>query len=647
MIYESVCREARAISSHSLARPLSPIEWKRSLRDRRKMWLEMLGLDPLPRRTDMHLTVTGTLDRGDYVVEKLHFQCLPKVYVAGNLYRPKHVRGKLPTVLYLCGHTTGKAAPTYQARPRWFAQHGYVSLVLDTIEQGENQGDHHGTYTHGRWDWMSRGYTPAGTETWIAMRALDYLETRDDVDAERMGVTGLSGGGVISWCLGAADERVKVVAPTCQTGSVEQIAVDRATDGHCDCAFWINYYRWCTPDLGALIAPRALLVTAGTEDGLWRPYAFRDACHRIAQQYDALGASGNFELVEDRTPHGYTPKLDAAIFGWFNRHLKGDDSPVTEGVTDYVEPAENLSVYGGQAPRDDRMAEVDKLLVRAAVPPKLDDAETLRRTLDGRLMDLKLSTFGSQVSDCRPALVEFRADGADEMDPKRRRSAASWVFDTGDGLRLRLRTLSAAGGAMDPMLVCAMSPDARHGYFGGGPSRPWVGPGIATGVVEVRSTGATSVGPGYLWTLRRVYQMLGHTLPERQVADLLAGLRLIYDHVQREPHLALYGEGYTAVLAIYAALVGDYHDGRVEELVLRDPPETHTDPTTPELLGVLRVGDLPQNLALFAPRPITFVGAVPPAYEWTREAYARLGAPFRVLERLEDWRPLPVAEAGD
>ena len=135
-----------------------------------------------------------------------------------------------------------------------------VALVLDPIQLGECQGMHHGTYREGRFDWPSRGYTPAGTEVWNAMRALDYLESRDDVDGEKMGVTGLSGGGAMSWFLGAADERVKAVAPVCQSGSIERMAVDRATDGHCDCAFWINYYRWCWSDIGALIAPRAFLV---------------------------------------------------------------------------------------------------------------------------------------------------------------------------------------------------------------------------------------------------------------------------------------------------------------------------------------------------------------------------------------------------
>jgi dienelactone hydrolase len=306
-IYASVCREARQVSAASVAQPLPPAPWKATVAQRRQMWHEMLGLSPMPERTPLAATVTGTLQRGDYVVEKIHFQSVPGAYVIGNIYRPAKSTGRLPAVLYLCGHSKGKVNPPYQANPRWFGQHGYVALVLDPIQLGESQGLHHGTYREGRWDWPSRGYTPAGTEVWNAMRALDYLETRPDVDKDRMGVTGLSGGGVISWCLGAADERVKVVVPVCQTGSIEHVVVDRATDGHCDCAFWINYYRWCWPDLGALIAPRALLIASGSEDVLWRPYGYRDVAHRIRHQYTALGAPAQFALVEDFTPHGYTP----------------------------------------------------------------------------------------------------------------------------------------------------------------------------------------------------------------------------------------------------------------------------------------------------------------------------------------------------
>lgn len=626
MLYDSLCQQAHAISSNSLSRPLPRERWEATLQRRREQWLEMLGLWPLPERTPLHATVTGTLERGDYVVEKLHFQSLTGAYVPGNLYRPAEITAPLPTVLYLCGHTAGKVSPTYQAHPRYFAQHGYVALVLDTIEQGESQGDHHGTYSHGRWDWFSRGYTPAGAEVWNAMRALDYLQTRDEVDAERMGVTGLSGGGAISWFLGAADERVKVVVPVCQTGSVEHIVGDRATDGHCDCAFWVNYYQWCTADLGALIAPRALLVAAGTEDVLWRPYAFRQALHRIHHQYAQLGVPERVELVEDLTPHGYTPKLNPAIFGWFNKHLKGDETPVTDDVTAYVEPVENLLAFGGTLPEHDEMRRVDELLVRTADHPEVVDEGQWGDVQAEQLTRLCATTFRYMPDLPAPRLVEWRSDGTEN------RVVGTIVFDTEDGVRLRIKVaLPQDGQTPRRMIVCALPEDCASGYAGGARCRPQVPPDVATATVEVRNTGATSTGPGYLWTMRRAYMVMGQTLPERQVFDLLQAMALLRAQYPGVP-LALYGQGKTAVLAIYASLL----DELVTEVILADPPETHRDPATPEFLGILRTGDLPENLALLYPRTVTFVGEVPAAYGWTRGVYEKLGRgkEFQVVAEL-------------
>ena len=307
--------------------------------------------------------------------------------------------------------------------------------MLDPIQLGESQGFHHGTYREERWDWPSRGYTPAGTEVWNAMRALDYLETRPDVDADRMGVTGLSGGGVISWCLGAADERVKVVVPVCQSGSIEHVVTDRATDGHCDCAFWINYYRWCWPDIGALIAPRSLLIASGSEDILWRPYGYRDVAHRIRHQYAALGAGSHFDLVEDLTPHGYTPKLRRAIFTWFNTHLKNDPTPVTDDVTDFVEPEENLLVFGGKLPEQDEMRRIDKLLVQRADLPTITDEAAWRAHQETAIKRLRELTFRYTCPDRVPRQRDFRSDGSDKSG-----TFATYVFDSFDGMTISIKT---------------------------------------------------------------------------------------------------------------------------------------------------------------------------------------------------------------
>ncbi len=632
-LYGSVSRTGERISQSSLAAPLFPDQWNGTLKQRREQWREMIGLSPLPDRTPLEATITGTLDRGDYVVEKIHFQSFPGAHVTGNLYRPAKIEGKLPTVLFLCGHTKGKVNNPYQQNPRWFGQHGYIALVLDPIQLGECQGFHHGTYRGTHWDWPSRGYTPLGTEVWNGMRALDYLSTRSDVDSTRFGVTGLSGGGVVSWALGAADVRLQVVAPVCQSGSVAGVAQDRSVEGHCDCAFWINYQQWGWPDLGALIAPRSLLIASGSEDLLWRPRHYRDVAHRIRHQYTALSAADHFDLVEDLTPHGYTPKLRKAVFTFFNTHLKNDPTPVEDDVTDFLEPEENLLVFGGNLPKNDTMIDAEKLLIYRAPLPEISTEEDWVKHRDKAISELRRTTFRQISKEASLSDLGRRDDG----EAKPNLAYDTLLFRTNDDIDLQIRLLRYTDApAATPTVVYAMQPDATHSFSGGGPSRPSLPGPITTAGVEVRGTGLTSVGPGYYSTLRRTYPMLGQSLPERQTCDLLQGFSLVQQRLQTGP-TALFGEGYTAPAAIYAAILNQ----DVSELILSTLPESHEDNDTPEFLGVLRVGDLPHNLALIYPRPITIVGKLPPAYEWTRDLYKKLGAEkkFRVIESVAVWKP--------
>jgi hypothetical protein len=491
---------------------------------------------------------------------------------------------------------------------------------------------HHGTYHQGRWDWVSRGYTPAGTEVWNAMRAIDYLQSRPDVDPDRIGVTGLSGGGAMSWDLAAADERIKCVAPVCQTGTVESTICDRSIDGHCDCAFWINYYRWDTCDQGALIAPRPLLIAAGVDDALWRPDAFRLTAHRTKRVYEQLGAADNCELVEDLDFHGYSPKLREAIFEWFNLHLKGDDSPVADDVTDFDEPEENLLVFGGALPEDDRMMTVEEVLTPPAQPPVIEDAEQWRAHQAETLAALRGLTFRNTPVGRAPRVFDARDDGGGSG-----LLSYSYDYDAGDGVACAAHVTLRKDAARPLPILVGMLGDVRSTFMGAGAARPTVGEGVAAGVVEARGMGASQMGEGLTWTVRRGAVMCGFSLPERQTADLLAAIVLLRD-LSVVSEVALYGKGALAAHAIYAAVLDD----TVTELVLEDPPATHLDPDTPEFPGVLRVGDLPQNLALVFPRPITFIGEMPAAYRWTADVYEKLGMAdrIRVIETVSDWQPL-------
>jgi len=636
MLYSCLLRRAESLSSQCLFE-LPPLEeWRKRLPEKRRRWREMLGLDPLPPRTELKVTVTGILDRGNYVVEKLHFQPLPDCRIACNLYRPKKVEGKLPAVIYVCGHASaGKSH--YQLHPRWFAEHGYVSMILDAIQIGENGGFHHGTYLKEWWHWYSQGYSPAGVEVWAAMRAADYLQSRPDVDPDRLGITGNSGGGTISWFTGAADTRFKVVVPSCQTGNVYQHVRDRTIDGHCDCTYWVNTYGWDFPDVAGLIAPRPLLVCAASEDHLFRPYAFRDLVYRVRGLYLAYGCDEKLALCEAMTPHGYSPKTRLALFNWFETHLKGSDAPVTDDLAQTKENSEALAVYKDKKPpAGDRLGEVHDFFIPLPQVPELKGKAEWKSHQEHSLEKLRRITFPLIPKTLLAPDYSCRRQGQSGHWKIR-----SYEFESEPGMPIRAHLAIPIDGPRPyPVVVGAMRPETRAIFMARGAGNQGVNPksgGYAC--VEVRGTGAGSIGPGLEWTARRAYPIVGQSFYERKTLDLLAAIQVL----RQQPNVSdivVFGKGDEAAVAIYAALL----DPSISEIVLEEPVITHWN-AGPEFLGVLKVGDLPHNLALAYPRPITFVGKMPKEYAWTQECYDSCGAKDKIqnVERLRDWKPRGIA----
>ncbi|HUY91816.1 MAG TPA: hypothetical protein VMV10_23945 [Pirellulales bacterium] len=171
MIQQYLEREALRLAAQFDDDVRSLDEWQAKRREYLEQYFYMLGLSPRPEKTPLKPVITGKLTGDGYVVEMLHYQSRPGLYVTGNLYLPDGDKAnkneKRPAVFYVCGHSArgrngNKVA--YQSHGIWFARHGYVCLVVDTLQLGEIAATHHGTYNLGRWWWHSRGYTPAGVE---------------------------------------------------------------------------------------------------------------------------------------------------------------------------------------------------------------------------------------------------------------------------------------------------------------------------------------------------------------------------------------------------------------------------------------------------------------------------------------------------
>ena len=152
------------------------------------------------------------------------------------------------------------------------------------------------------WWWLCRGYTPAGVEAWNCVRALDYLETRKEVDANRIGVTGRSGGGAYSWWIAAIDERIKVAVPVAGITDLQNHVVDGCVEGHCDCMFIVNTYRWDYPLVAALVAPRPLLISNSDKDTIFPLDGVLRVHEKVRRIYKLYGAEKQPGPANHRRP---------------------------------------------------------------------------------------------------------------------------------------------------------------------------------------------------------------------------------------------------------------------------------------------------------------------------------------------------------
>jgi cephalosporin-C deacetylase-like acetyl esterase len=597
-------------------------DWNRQRAQRRRELLDMLGLDPLPARTPLEARITGTLDRPAYRVEKVAFQSSPGLYVTGNFYLPKEAPQPLPTILYLCGHSPHPqgAKTQYQDRTQWFAAHGYAVLSLDTLEFAEVEGPHHGTHNLHLWHWLSLGYTPAGVEVWNAMRALDYLESRPEVDMKRVGLTGISGGGAMTWYTAAVDERIAAAAPSCSTFTYGSQATHWLAAGQCDCIYYINTYAWDFPMIGALISPRPLLILSGRKDGIFPPDGYHEVFQRAKKVYDlhAGGTSDRIREVDEDVPHSDSPLLLAEARQWMQRWLKQDTTPVPveEKAALPKEKPEDLACFDS-VPNDainDRIHDQFIPLPRPAPPQTAAEWEKRRAEI---LAGLRAKVFGWFPKE--PVPFETQVSGNSGGWSARYADFKEVTFATEAGVRIRAqRYTPKSPGRPGPLLVHLKRPGDSF-YGSDFDERLPILDRASVLVVNPRFTEPLLPVADYT-DIERTAVWTGRTIAAMQVWDTLRAIAwAAEDEKIPATRIMLYGRDDAGVVALYAALF----DERVNGVILGDPPASHWQ--RPALLNVLRVTDIPEVAAAFAPRELVFLRAMPPGFAETEALLKRTG----------------------
>src|SRR5205807_590370 len=209
---------------------------------------------------------------------------------------------------------------------------------------GEVPGKHHGTYNLDRFWWHSRGYTPAGVECWNGIRAIDYLCSLKYVDPEKIGVTGISGGGATTVWIAAADDRVKVAVPVSGMSDLHSYVTNKVINGHCDCMFLVNLHGWEWTTIAALIAPRPMLFANSDNDRIFPMDGNRRIIERLRQVYKMYDKPDAVDEHVSVGGHDYRPDLRLAIFKWINKHLRGDTGPIKD-ADDKPLPGQQLRVF--------------------------------------------------------------------------------------------------------------------------------------------------------------------------------------------------------------------------------------------------------------------------------------------------------------
>lgn len=329
---------------------------------RHRQWkLRTRMLDALggfPEKTPLNAKIVGKEQKGGYSIEKLIYESRPNHHVTATLYLPAG-KGPHPACIMPIGHSNnGKAADYVQRGSILLSLNGIACLAYDPIGQGERKQliddagkslipsstNEHTLIGVGA---MLVGQSTATYRIWDGIRSLDYLESRPEIDAKRLGCTGCSGGGTLTSYLMALDDRIACAAPSCYITSLERLF---ATIGPQDAeqnitgqvALGIEHADYLT-----MRAPRPTLLATATQDffdikGSWT--SFREA----TQIYGLMGHSERVNLVEFNTKHGYPKPQREAIVRWMSRWLLEKDVPIVEPSFKIAKDADLQCTRSGQ-----------------------------------------------------------------------------------------------------------------------------------------------------------------------------------------------------------------------------------------------------------------------------------------------------------
>ncbi len=610
---------------------------------RSQLW-ELIG--GRPEETPLNPRITGTIERNGYRIEKLIFESMPQIYVTANLYIPTTGKPPFPAILAPLGHTAnGKAAMRYQYTFQTLARKGYAVLTWDPFGQGERiQYLKPGT-NHTRFHAISMEHTEAGRPmvlfgntfalylAWDGIRGLDYLLTRPEVDSQRIGCTGQSGGGTMTMFLGALEPRIH--AAVAIEGNFENVAgpfydpPGAISDAETDIVGSLPL-RMDRGDLLAAFAPKPLLVcyTRNDEGETYGPVnteATIENYDELVRVYGIMGAKNKVQLFTGDLPHGMDFFSRRAIYGWFNRWFDKVDAGVEEAeYDDGPDSALNATTTGQVS---------TSLRGRSVVQLNSDRARNLLPASPFRT-SANLSSAAGQIRTQLAALLALPSQRTPlrgqtiSSNVRRKQHIEEIQFESEPGVRITGWFVEPQDGApRHPCVLYISDGYADEAVAEPSPFDEMIGQGHAVCAISTRGTGLSvprppKGGPNFYHQMdlheRFAWAnlVLGTCVIGQRVWDILR----TFDYLASRPEvdtsqIRVIGQEQAGLAALMAAVL----DSRARSLLLTGTvvsymsiveSQDYSLPLAWFVPGILRRFDIPDLSAAIYPRPIWLLNTV-------------------------------------
>ena len=583
---------------------------------------------PLPERGELPSRTTGVTRHAGLLIERLWFQSRPGLYVTANLYLPDDAAGPLPAVLHLPGHAAnGKANEPYQVICQCLARKGYAVLNIDPVGQGE-RGPYYAPGNNHECQGI-QGFLPRDLNPMYfiqdGVRAIDYLRSRPEVDGTRIGVTGISGGGVQTMLLASWDRRV--------TGAVAMGSVVQM-----ECLLWSSYdpdgtfddgireYGCTTADLVACIAPRGFVIQNGAHDPGFPVGSGQRVYRDVKGVWAAFGAEAQVACDAPDAGHEVNRAMRRNVYRWLNRWLDNEAAGLDDPPVRVLDERDLQVTASGLVDTDFAGAESVWSLRTAIVERQVGALERRRR--DALSSPGRARSYAAEVRDAVRGVLKIDSPSRDcddvvrvasdggpgdraAGDPVPGSAAERLWFDTEPPMRISadLR-LPAAGEALAVRAPALVYLNQRSTGADAAWLEPVLGSGWAVLAVHARCN-RLERGTSAVYAGRYPLAM--------KAADLLRAAEVlrVCDGIDPERLIYVGADGHAGIAALFAALLDERAGGAAACMLLASFREFLFDkacrvPDCAEIAflpGALEGFDIPDLAAALAPRPLLLMGA--------------------------------------